>query len=201
MILLYKESALSPLAVAKVPGALFGVASKAVTWPAMYMMMAAPFLGDNPVTRGVQSTYGRIPIVGETLFGGMPKVDTEDLSKIKDPGVRSQLFRTQDGSYFSPKGTMHGSDAIKHHLMSNISVSEADRNNPIFKNIRELSTNPDSSRAFQNAAEQGRTAYLHAPGENRHLMSRLSPGQRKEVTKQQGRFLDSMVGAVIGKGR
>jgi hypothetical protein len=200
MILLYKESALSPLSVMRSAGD--GMLGKAFTLPATASMIGGAFLGpDNPVMRAIGSTYGRIPIVGKYLYGGMDPVKMEGLQKIKDPGVRSQLFRTQDGSFFSPKKTMHGSDAIKHHLMSNAEISAADVNNPIFKNIRELSTNPDTARGFQTAVEQGRTSYLKAPGGNRNLMRRLSSRDQEAVREQQGRFKDQMVGAVIGTDR
>ncbi len=200
MILLYKESALSPLSVMRSAGD--GMLGKAFTLPAMASMIGGAFLGpDNPVMRAIGSTYGRIPIVGKYLYGGMDPVKMEGLQKIKDPGVRSQLLRTQDGSFFSPKQTMHGSDAIKHHLMSNAEISAADVNNPIFKNIRELSTNPDTARGFQTAVEQGRTSYLKAPGGNRNLMRRLSSRDQEAVREQQGRFKDQMVGAVIGTDR
>lgn len=200
MILLYKESALSPLSVMRSAGN--GWLGKAFTWPATASMIGGTFLGpDNPVMKVIGSTYGRFPIVGKYLYGGMDPVKMEGLQKIKDPGVRSQLFRTQDGSFFSPKQTMHGSDAIKHHLMSNAEISAADVNNPIFKNIRELSTNPDTARGFQTAVEQGRTSYLKAPGENRNLMRRLSSLDQEAVREQQGRFKDQMVGAVIGTDR
>lgn len=202
MILLYKESALSPLSVLRSAGGLRGIGGKLITWPATAAMIGGSFLGpENPVMKAIGSTYGRLHIVGKYLYGGMDPVKMEGLQKIKDPGVRSQLFRTQDGSFFSPKQTMHGSNAIKHHLMSNAEISAADINNPLFKNIRELSTNPNTSRSFQNAVEQGRTSYLKMPGENRQLMSRLSSRDQKAVREQQGRFKDQMVGAVIGTDR
>jgi hypothetical protein len=163
--------------------------------PALYKMIVSPFLGGNtPVDTAINSTYGKIPLLGKFVYGA-PDAVTTGIQKIRDPGVRSQLMRTNSG-LFSPKGTMHGSEAVKHHLMSNITAAPADANNPLFKSIREMSTNPDTAKAYQRAVEEGRTAYVNFDPQSRDRMMRgLSKKQKASVKKQNDEFLDAMVGA------
>jgi len=195
MITLTKQSALSPISVARSGGLMAGVGT-ALGLPLVYQMLAKPLVGPSVIDKAIDSTYGKIPMLGKHLYGAGSEV-IPGLEKITDPSVRSQLMRTGTG-LFSPKGTMHGSEAVKHHLMSNISVNERDRNNPLFKNIRELSTNPDSSKAYQQAVEEGRTAYINFDkGQQGRYKNLLSSRQNKSVDKQQGEFLDAMVGAGV----
>lgn len=192
-MILYKEGALSPISVVR-SNPLTTAAAGVLGLPLVYNMLGKPFLGNTPVDTAINATYGKIPFLGKHLYGAQDAI-TEGIEKIKDPSVRSQLLR-EGGGVFSPKKLMHGADAVKHHLMSNISVNERDRNNPLFKNIRELSTNPDSSRAYQQAVEEGRTANINFDkGRQTQMMSGLSGKQQKSVKKQQDEFLDAMVGA------
>jgi len=194
MITLTKQSALSPLNVVR-SGGLGAAAGTLLGAPLVYQMLVKPLVGKTPIDTAISSTYGKVPMLGK-LYGAGDEV-VKGIEKIKDPGVRSQLMRTGNG-LFSPKGTMHGREAVKHHLMSNISVNERDRNNPLFKNIRELSTNPDTSKAYQQAVEEGRTAYINFDkGQQGRYSNLLSSRQKKSVKKQQDEFLDAMVGGGV----
>jgi len=193
MITLYKQSALSPISVSRSSGPINAIAG-ALGIPAIYQMFAKPFLGNTPIDSAINATYGRIPFLGKHIYGATDDV-ASGIQKISDPGVRTHLLRTNSG-VFSPNKTMHGSEAVKHHLMSNISAAPADRNNPLFKSIREMSTNPDSSKAYQRAVEEGRTANVNFDPQSRDRMMRgLSKKQKASVKKQNDEFLDAMVGA------
>lgn len=192
-MILYKESALDPIKVVKnrplVSGALGLLGA-----PLIYNMLVKPFVGETPVDKVIGATYGKIPFLGKHIYG-FDTPESDGLEKIKDPSVRSQLLR-EGGSVFSPNKTMHGSEAIKHHLAARIVPTEADRNNPMFKNIRDLSTDPDTAGAFQQAVEEGRTSYVdYDQANNDRLMAGLSAKQKKYVKAQREKTLDAMVGA------
>jgi len=192
MIVLTKQSALSPITVNRMGGPMAALGS-ILGAPAAYQMLVKPFVGPTPIDKAISATYGKIPGLGKLVYGAGDDV-AQGIQKIKDPSVRSQLMRTDNG-LFSPKGTMHGSEAVKHHLMSNITAAPADRNNPLFKNIRDLATDPDTSKAYQQAVEEGRTAYVNFDPKTRGKYSNLlSSRQKKDVKKQNDAFLDAMVG-------
>lgn len=199
MLILEKKSALGPIAVNAGKNTLKYGLGMGLGAPLLFQQFGGMLWPDNPISKLISQSYGKIPFLGKHLYGGVDEPERTGLEKIKDPSVRSQLMRKQDGSYFSPNGWMHGNNAIKHHLISNISASEADRNNPLFKNIRELSTGANTREAWQKSVEEGRTANVNFDNNSQNrLMSNLSKGQKREVAEGQGRFLDSMVGAVIG---